>query len=105
MPAHDAPASPLADPLLAGLVKSVKPTVAQAILCIGRSKMYDELGRGNLDAVRDGSRILITTESIARYQAQRQPAVFKAPPVRRNENPVCRAKQARRRRRTRSAVE
>jgi len=55
--------------LLASLVQAVLPKIAQAILGIGRTKMYDELGKGNLAAVKDGPRILITTESIARYQA------------------------------------
>jgi hypothetical protein len=65
--------------LLASLVQAVLPKIAQAILGIGRTKMYDELGKGNLAAVKDGPRILITTESIARYQANRPAAVFKQP--------------------------
>jgi hypothetical protein len=72
--------------LLASLVKAVPAKIAQAALSIGRTKMYDELGRGNLDAVKDGPRLLITTESIARYQANRPPAVFKAPKPPRLDN-------------------
>jgi hypothetical protein len=71
--------SPTGDALLASLVQAVRPKICQAILGIGRSKMYEALGRGDLAAVRDGSRILITTESIRRYQANRPPANF-APP-------------------------
>jgi hypothetical protein len=67
------------DALLAPLVKSVLPKIAQAILGIGRSKMYEALGRGDLSAVKDGQRTLITTESIAHYQANRPAAVFKRP--------------------------
>jgi hypothetical protein len=72
--------------LLASLVKAVPAKIAQAVLGMGRSKMYDELGKGNLDGVKDGPRLLITTESIARYQANRPPAVFKAPKPPRLDN-------------------
>jgi hypothetical protein len=89
------------DTLLTSLTKSVKPTVAQAILGIGRSKMYEELGRGNLDAVRDDSRIFITVESIIRYQANRPKATFAQSRRPRSENL---AKLPRRRRRKSKAV-
>jgi Helix-turn-helix domain len=83
----DTVAPMMGDALLASLVKAVLPKVAQAILGIGRSKMYELLGKGDLDAVKDGpTRILITTESIARYQANRPPAVFKQPKPPRLEN-------------------
>jgi hypothetical protein len=65
------------DALLASLVKAVPKKKAQAILGMGKTKLYEELGLGNLDAVKDGPRTLITTESILRYQANRPPAVFK----------------------------
>jgi hypothetical protein len=77
---------PTDNALLASLVKAVLPKIAQGILGIGRTKMYDELGKGNLAAVKDGPRILITTESIARYQANRPAAVFKRPPPPRLDN-------------------
>jgi hypothetical protein len=70
---------PADDSLLAFLVQAVRPKFAQAILGIGRSKLYGELGKGKLDAVKDGPRTLITTESIRRYQANRPAAMFKAP--------------------------
>jgi hypothetical protein len=70
---------PADDSLLASLVQAVRPKIAQAALSIGRSKLYEELGKGNLDAVKDGPRTLITTESIRRYQANRPAAAFKAP--------------------------
>jgi hypothetical protein len=47
---------------------------------MGHTKLYEELGKGNLDAVKDGPRTLITVESILRYQANRPVAVFKKPP-------------------------
>ena len=78
--------SPLDDALLASLVKAVPKKKAQAILNMGHTKLYDELGKGNLDAVTDGNRTLITTESILRYQANRPPAIFKRPPPPRLEN-------------------
>lgn len=72
--------SPTGDALLAPLVQAVRLKIAQAVLSIGRSKLYEELGKGNLDAAKDGPRTLITTESILRYQANRPAAVFKKPP-------------------------
>jgi hypothetical protein len=78
--------APISDALLASLVKAVPTKKAQAILNVGHSKLYEELGKGNLDAVKDGTRTLITTESILRYQANRPPAVFKAPPAPRLDN-------------------
>jgi hypothetical protein len=44
-----------------------------------RSGVYDEIGLGNLDAVKDGDRTLITTESIIRYCSRMQPAQIKPP--------------------------
>jgi hypothetical protein len=71
---------PAGDTLLASLVKAVPQKKAQIILNMGHTKLYNELGKGNLDAVKDGNRTLITTESILRYQASRPAAVFKRPP-------------------------
>jgi hypothetical protein len=78
--------SPFDEALLASLVKAVPKKKAQGILNMGHTKLYDELGKGNLDAVKDGNRTLITTESILRYQANRPAAVFKRPPPPRLDN-------------------
>jgi hypothetical protein len=74
------------DALLASLIQAVPTKTAQALLSMGRSKLYEELGKGNLDAVKDGPRTLITTESIRRYQSNRPAAVFKQPKPPRTEN-------------------
>lgn len=74
------------DALLASLIQAVPMKTAQAVLGMGRSKLYEELGKGNLDAVKDGPRTLITTESIRRYQSNRPAAVFKLPKPPRMEN-------------------
>jgi hypothetical protein len=73
-------ASPLDDVILTQLVKAVPKKKAQAILGMGHTKLYEELGKGNLAAVKDGGRTLVTVESILRYQANRPAAVFKQPP-------------------------
>ena len=39
------------DALLASLVKQVPKRTAQAALHIGHTKLYEEIGKGNLDAV------------------------------------------------------
>ncbi len=39
-----------------------------------RSEVYREVGRGNLDAVKDGNKTLITLASIERYMASLPPA-------------------------------
>jgi hypothetical protein len=74
--------SPLDDAILAQLVKAVPKKKAQVILNLGHTKLYEELGKGNLAAVKDGPRTLITVESILQYQANRPVAVFKKPPPR-----------------------
>jgi hypothetical protein len=101
--------SPLDDALLASLVKAVPKKMAQVILNMGHTRLYEELGKGNLDAVKDGVKTLITNESILRYQANRPAAVFKAPPPPRLKNlerlrEKQREQRAKRRRRARSAV-
>jgi hypothetical protein len=78
--------APISDALLASLVKAVPKKMAQVILNMGHTKLYEELGKGNLDAVKDGSRTLITTESILRYQGNRPPATFKPPQPLRLDN-------------------
>jgi Helix-turn-helix domain len=72
----------LADPLLSPLLHHLRPKIAQAILGMGRSKMYEALGRGELTAVKDGAKTLITVESIREYQARRPVAKFTPPPAR-----------------------
>jgi hypothetical protein len=74
------------DPLLASLIQGVPLPVAGAILHKGRTKIYDLLGKGKLDAVKDGSRTLITIASIRRYQSSLPPATFKPPKPPRLEN-------------------
>jgi hypothetical protein len=39
-----------------------------------RSQIYDAIGRGALDAVKDGAKTLIIVASIVRYCARMQPA-------------------------------
>jgi hypothetical protein len=72
----------LPDPLLSPLVHHVRLDIACAILGFGRSKLYEALGRGELTAVKDGPRTLITVESIRAYQARRSVAKFTPPPTR-----------------------
>lgn len=43
----------------------------------GRSSINEALARGELEAVKDGSRTLVTMESIERRAASRPRAVFK----------------------------
>jgi hypothetical protein len=42
-----------------------------------RSEVYEEIGLGNLDAVKDGTKTLITLESIERYMSKLPPAKIK----------------------------
>ena len=49
----------------------------------GRSSVNEALARGELDAVKDGRRTLVTMESIERRAASRPRAVFKPLPPRR----------------------
>jgi hypothetical protein len=46
------------------------------------STLYELLGRGQLNAVKDGVKTLITLESIRRYSAGLPPAKIKPPPPR-----------------------
>jgi excisionase family DNA binding protein len=72
-------AAPADNPPLHSLMHSVPLVVAAEILHVGRSKLYDLLGAGKLEAVKDGTRVLVTVESIRRYQASMPRASF-APP-------------------------
>jgi hypothetical protein len=46
-----------------------------------RSRIYDAIGDGDLDAVKDGKKLLITLESIRRFQAKLPRATIKPPRV------------------------
>ena len=65
---------------LSPLADVVTRLEAQAILCVGHNKLYALLRRGELVAVKDGAKTLITIESLRRYQANRPKATF-MPPV------------------------
>lgn len=80
------------------LMDAVPRIRAQAILNIGHSKLYEALGLGLLSAVKDGSRTLITVESIRRYQANRPRASFTPPKSRDNRFAELRAKPKARKR-------
>jgi hypothetical protein len=71
------------DQLIAELTDAVPiPKARLALGDMGRSKLYQELAAGNLRAVKQGARTLITVESIRSYQeTRRKPATFR-PPVR-----------------------
>jgi hypothetical protein len=47
-----------------------------------RSELYAAIGRGELDAVKDGTKTLIVVASIVRYVVRMQPAKIKVPPPR-----------------------
>jgi hypothetical protein len=48
------------------------------------SQIYEAIGLGKLDAVKDGKKLLITVESIERYNAALPRATIKPPPVSRS---------------------
>ena len=84
-------ANPHADALVSTppfhfLVHAVPIDVACEVLHRGRSKVFELLGQGELEGVRDGNRTLVTVASIRRYQAKMPPAVFKQPSPPRLEN-------------------
>jgi hypothetical protein len=61
-------------------------TIPDAQIKLGRksrSGIYQAIGRGLLDAVKDGDRILVTVESIRRFQRSWPRANIKAPSARR----------------------
>lgn len=60
---------------------------AQVITGISRSRLYECIGRGELNAKKDGDRILITMESIERRQAALPPAKIKPPKPRKPPRP------------------
>jgi hypothetical protein len=57
---------------------------AKAITGISRSSIYEAIGRGELDAVKDGDRTLITMASIERRQAALPRAKIKPAKVRKH---------------------
>jgi hypothetical protein len=65
------------------LTVAVPLRVAGEILHVGRSKLYELLGAGKLQGVKDGggptSRLMVTVESIKEYQSTYTPAKI-APP-------------------------
>jgi Helix-turn-helix domain len=52
------------------------------LIGISRSSVYEAIGNGELDAVKDGDRTLITMESIERRQAALPRAKIKPPKAR-----------------------
>ena len=65
--------SPAYNPPFHFLMHSVPLLIAGEILHMGRSKLYDLLGEGKLQAVKDGTRVMVTVESIKQYQASCRP--------------------------------
>jgi hypothetical protein len=65
---------------LSPLMDAIPRLLAQSVLHMGHNKLYGLLRRGELEAVKDGPRTLITIKSIRRYQANRPRATF-LPPV------------------------
>jgi hypothetical protein len=51
----------------------------------GRSQLYEALGRGELRAIKDGSKTLVLLESIRAYMAALPPAKIAAPRPRQSQ--------------------
>jgi hypothetical protein len=77
---------PANEPPLHFLVHAVPISVTCEVLHRGRSKVFALLGQGELQGVKDGSRTLVTVDSIRRFQAKMPAAIFKPPPPPRLEN-------------------
>jgi hypothetical protein len=77
----DAPQQNLQHLLSGGLVPYAVPVpVARALLGNkGRTQVYEAIAAGQLDAVKDGNKLLITTESIMRRQKALPPAQLVEP--------------------------
>jgi hypothetical protein len=75
--------NPAADALASNpfhfLIKSVPLKIASQVLHRGRSWLYDAVGAGLLDAVKNGPNTEITVESIRRYQASMPRASIRPP--------------------------
>lgn len=54
--------------------KFYRPREAAKLLGCGLTKLYEALGRGELQAVKDGRSTLIPASSISRYQSKLPPA-------------------------------
>jgi hypothetical protein len=86
------------------LIRSVPLKVAGQVLHRGRSWLYDAVGSGLLDAVKNGPNTEITVESIQRYQANMPRASIKPPkPPRLEDLDKLHAKQRQRAERRRAA--
>jgi hypothetical protein len=62
---------PISDPITVAIPEAMRLTG------MSRSGIYEAIGSGNLDGVKDGSRTLITMASIRRRQAALPPAKIK----------------------------
>jgi hypothetical protein len=63
-----------------GSVQPFAVTIADTQLILGgkaRSEIYKAIGRGDLDALKDGSKTLIVVASIVRYCGRMRPAQIK----------------------------
>jgi hypothetical protein len=74
----------MSDTVQAATVAPLKPfavpiPVARTLLSKCRTGIYDAVGRGELDAVKDGPRTLITLASIERYSARLKPGLAHEP--------------------------
>jgi hypothetical protein len=70
-------------PTPASALKPIAVPVPEAQRLCGdkcRSSLYDAIARGELEAVKDGAKTLITLESIERRQANLPPAKIKPLP-------------------------
>ena len=78
-----------------GPIPPVAVPIADAQKILGgksRSQIYEAIGRGELVAVKDGNKTLITTELIKGYVSRLKPAQIKPPPKRDRPWPAERAK-------------
>jgi hypothetical protein len=78
---------PVEDDAVTAWLKSLGPirpfavTIPDAQQILGRkarSQIYEAIGRGELEAVKDGSKTLVVVASIVRYCGRMQPAQIKA---------------------------
>ena len=82
------------------LMDAVPRLQAQSVLHMGHNKLYGLLRRGELEAVKDGTRTLITVDSIRRYQASRPRATFLPPAPKQNNFHTLKKKRPIQRRRS-----
>jgi CBS-domain-containing membrane protein len=75
---------------------------AQEILHCSHNKLYNLLREGELQALKDGARTLITIQSIRRYQASRPRATFLPPAPRQNNFHTLKKKRPIQRRRSKA---